>query len=625
MYTVLYDETLLEVFEAEVQPLLLPFECTFIPFDKEALPSLTERTTVFLWLSDTQLYKVLPYAAQNHWLVGFIPHPEMNRAQQAFSVFDAPQDAIDDIVQTEHSVFFDFLLCNSHLVLGSVTVGNPVTMRPMSNLNEPFWVKLKHFFSMAFNFSQMTLKFYKLETDKQNVVQTAALGLTIVNRASSNDFTKQIIKEQEDSLTSINAVILSPRSIVEVLHFLITQILTKHTPSHLLPDYVGHIKTESLKITSSQSIELQIDEQSFVSDTIELVVQKGALSVLGKSRNDKLSTPELTQKESVRLSGLPVGQAIKELADRPLPWIHHEDQDEVKETFLTLRENSKATESYLVLMVLSTLLATIGLFANSAPVIIGAMILAPLMAPIISLSMGVLRQNLDLISVSSKTLITGVFLALAFGTLLTVLTPLQIINDEIGARLSPTILDLGIAIISGIAGAYANARSEVAKSLAGVAIAVALVPPLAVSGIGIGWLDWHVFWGAFLLFMTNLFGIVLAASATFLVMGFSPFHLAKKGILISLVFALVVSIPLTLSFNKMVEEQNVLSALEDWKLKGITLKDIKIRSGNPTTVSVKLLTKQSLEEKEIDDLKLKMETLLDQKIRLEVTTAILRE
>ncbi|MBD3777207.1 MAG: DUF389 domain-containing protein, partial [Thiotrichales bacterium] len=237
-------------------------------------------------------------------------------------------------------------------------------------------------------------------------------------------------------------------------------------------------------------------------------------------------------------------------------------------------------------------------------------------------------QSSDLMSNSLKTLLTGIVLALFCGTFLTWLMPLQSLNAEISARLSPTILDLGVAIISGIAGAYANARSEVAKSLAGVAIAVALVPPLAVSGIGIGWWDWQVFSGAFLLFATNLVGIVLAAAATFLVMGFSPFKLAQRGLLLSLAFVAAVSVPLVLSFDSMVKEQRMVYALEHWQCTSlafpVTLQEVKIRGGSPILVSVKLLAPQALQVSEMDLIKTQLEGVVGEPIRLEATMAIVR-
>jgi uncharacterized membrane protein len=119
-----------------------------------------------------------------------------------------------------------------------------------------------------------------------------------------------------------------------------------------------------------------------------------------------------------------------------------------------------------------------------------------------------------------------------------------------------------VAIISGIAGAYAHAKSEIAKSLAGVAIAVALVPPLSVTGIGIGWGNAQVIYGSFLLFMTNLAGITLAASFTFLILGFSPLKRARKGLVLTSLFLVLITIPLFLSFFKVIEQNKIFKQLQ---------------------------------------------------------------
>ena len=621
-YTIFYDSLQAEVFESEVKPLLEGCECHFIAFNDQSLTDLAESTLVLTWLSDEALSLLLPQAIQQKWPIGFIPHPEMKRAAKAFFVPKKIEEAITRILETETPVSVDMMYCNEQLVLGSVMFGNPDVMAPAARIEESIWNKLKHFGCLAINLSQSHLSPYHIETAKQMVINTAALGIIVVYRPSSSSFSRRVVSEYIEDEVSLHAIIFAPRSIVEVGRFLIASIFSYKTSSSSLPDYLGHIKTEQLTISGSGALDYSIDDKPLSAEQIQITIIENALFVLSSGLPEKLSRQD--QKESVRVSALPKGEAVNELTNRALPWIHHTDQDEVKETFLVLKESARASEAYLVLMVLATLLATIGLFANSAPVIIGAMILAPLMAPIISLSMGVLRQNSDLVTESSKTLFIGIVLALLFGTLLTLMIPLQTINHEIGARLSPTILDLAVAIISGIAAAYANARSEVAKSLAGVAIAVALVPPLAVSGMGVGWLDWEVFSGAFLLFMTNLVGIILAASASFLVMGFSPFRLAKKGILLSAIFVTIVSIPLVLSFTSMVEEQRIVHTLEGWKTNGIEIKEVKTRNGTPTYVSVKLLSDEPLQAQQIDEVKQQMEHLLGQKIRLEATTAVVR-
>lgn len=171
---------------------------------------------------------------------------------------------------------------------------------------------------------------------------------------------------------------------------------------------------------------------------------------------------------------------------------------------------------------LASILAGLGLLMNSASVIIRTMLLAPLMAPIVALAMAGLRRDAQLSYTAATSVGIGIGLALLSTIALAVLFPYRPLTDEIAARLNPSLPDLGVAIVSGAAAAIAKSFSTVAQNLAGVAIAVALVPPLAVAGIGIGWLDWHHTYPALLLFTTNLTGIILAAASTFVALGYSP-------------------------------------------------------------------------------------------------------
>lgn len=620
-YTVLYDAQSSELFENSISAYLDENWATvaFQSIDELTLPNDSQ---VLFWLADSPLYELIPYAVEHNWSVGFLPHPEMTRVYRLFPISKKIEEAVADIKGTQTPVLSDLLYCNGHLVLSSVMLGNSTLMTSASNMDNNIWSKLKYLISMTFHVSKVNLSPYSLKTDKGTVVNTAALGVTFVYRASSSDFTRHLVTETEVDKTTLNAFILAPRSISEVVKFLFSRVFSSKQSHQGLADYIGQIQTRSIHVMGSQAMSFTVDNQSYADEKIDVVVESDVLKVLSQALPKKEESEEL--KESIRISSLPKGQAVKELINRPLPWIHHLDHEEVKEMFVNLKENAQTSESFLVLMVLATLLATVGLFANSAPVIIGAMILAPLMAPIISLSMGVLRQNIDLISTATKTLVVGVLLALSFGVLLTLITPLQTATSEIAARLSPTILDMAVAIISGIAGAYANARSEVAKSLAGVAIAVALVPPLAVSGIGIGWLDWHTFSEAFLLFITNLVGIVLASTLTFLFMGYSPFHLAKKGLVIALGFVVVVSVPLFLSFAKLVDKQQIISKLEGLNIASIELRDVQIKQQTPLYVSATLLSNQNINNQQLGEVKKQIEFELNREIRLESRIAILR-
>ena len=145
-------------------------------------------------------------------------------------------------------------------------------------------------------------------------------------------------------------------------------------------------------------------------------------------------------------------------------------------------------------------------------------------------------------------------IALLAAALITLLFPHKPITEEMRGRLNPTLLDLAVAIIAGIAGAYTKSFKEILQGLAGVAIAVALVPPLAVAGIGIGRWDFYFFGQAFLLFTTNLIGIILAATFTFRVLGYSAAVRSKRSIGFVALFLVLITIPLYFSYSRIVEK-----------------------------------------------------------------------
>jgi len=148
-------------------------------------------------------------------------------------------------------------------------------------------------------------------------------------------------------------------------------------------------------------------------------------------------------------------------------------------------------------------------------VIIGAMLVAPLMTPLIGAGLALVQGNFHLLRVAGKSILLGTLVSIALGILIEVLTPHLELSTEITSRAGPNILDLFIALFAGISAAYAIARPNLSGALPGVAIAVALVPPLTVTGIAIGNLDWLVAEGAAILFLTNMVAIVLGSALVF--------------------------------------------------------------------------------------------------------------
>ncbi|MBC7222935.1 MAG: DUF389 domain-containing protein, partial [Anaerolineae bacterium] len=192
------------------------------------------------------------------------------------------------------------------------------------------------------------------------------------------------------------------------------------------------------------------------------------------------------------------------------------------EVYRALRLGARPNVNYFVLIALSSVIATLGLVQNSAAVIIGAMLVAPLMTPILAISLGIVLGEVGILRSATESALKGVAAAIGIAVFLDLLVPNALPGSEILARTQPSMLDLVIALASGAAGAYAVARKEVAAALPGVAIAAALMPPLCTVGIGLasGW--GAVATGALLLFVTNLVAINLAGSVTFLLLGFRP-------------------------------------------------------------------------------------------------------
>jgi uncharacterized hydrophobic protein (TIGR00271 family) len=177
---------------------------------------------------------------------------------------------------------------------------------------------------------------------------------------------------------------------------------------------------------------------------------------------------------------------------------------------------------FLVLLVLSTVIAAGGLIANSAAVIIGAMIVAPLMTPMMGTAFGIVTGHGRTIFWSVLTVAAGVVTVIALAALMAgVAVGGTNITAEEMARTSPRLLDLIVAIAAGAAGAFAIGREDVSDALPGVAIAVSLVPPLATVGITLAAGENELASGALLLFLTNYVAIVLAAVVVMALMGYN--------------------------------------------------------------------------------------------------------
>ncbi|BAY14501.1 hypothetical protein NIES21_02580 [Anabaenopsis circularis NIES-21] len=235
---------------------------------------------------------------------------------------------------------------------------------------------------------------------------------------------------------------------------------------------------------------------------------------------------------------------------------------EIQQLVAEFFEESTPNNTYLILIIGSCAIATFGLLSNSTAVIIGAMIIAPLMLPIRALAFAALVGNVNLFRQGTIAILFGTLLALLISYSIGLLVNLPSFGSEILSRSKPTLLDLGIAVAAGGISGYAKVNSKISASVAGTAIAVALMPPICVIGLGLAKSDWSLSLGATLLYLTNLLGISLACMLTFLFTGYSPFRRARKVLLWALSLTGVLLIPLTVSFSELFRQAQLETSLK---------------------------------------------------------------
>lgn len=212
---------------------------------------------------------------------------------------------------------------------------------------------------------------------------------------------------------------------------------------------------------------------------------------------------------------------------RAIPQLDRENRVDLVDR---IQSSSQSNFDFTALMGLSTLIATLGLLQDSTAVVIGAMLVAPLMTPLVAIGLAVVQGNRLLLRMALRTVSFGFVLAfvLAFGVAVLASWgggPLaNWPNAQMLARASPGVLDLLVAFASGLAAAYAMGRSNLLSALPGVAIAAALVPPIATAGVATALGEFPLAGGALLLFLTNIVAIILSSSVSLWAVGIRDLH-----------------------------------------------------------------------------------------------------
>jgi uncharacterized hydrophobic protein (TIGR00271 family) len=249
--------------------------------------------------------------------------------------------------------------------------------------------------------------------------------------------------------------------------------------------------------------------------------------------------------------------------------------------------SAKLTQFW-VLLVLASLIAAGGVVGDSTPAVIGAMIIAPLATPIYGVALASVVGSRRHLRDALLLLVSGIVVNILLGMLVALVTfervPLDA-NPQITGRTAPTVLDLGIAVAVGVAGCFALVRRDIVNILAGVAIAISLVPVLAVVGITLGSGRLDLAWGATILFLTNAAAIIVAGVVVFTAAGYQRDAAARgaragrRAKVLIAVFILVLVIPLTVASVRTYRYESWVNATEaaaerwvvgtDWRVTGV--------------------------------------------------------
>jgi uncharacterized hydrophobic protein (TIGR00271 family) len=293
-----------------------------------------------------------------------------------------------------------------------------------------------------------------------------------------------------------------------------------------------------------------------------------------------------------------------------------DDKANEQQTIDQIKRNVVFRGTNIWILIFAILVASVGLNMNSAAVVIGAMLISPLMGPIMGLGLGVGINDLELIKKSAKNLLVMAFISILASAAYFLITPISDAHSELLARTTPTIFDVLIAFFGGMAGIVAGSRSEKSNAIPGVAIATALMPPLCTAGYGIANGNWEYFSGALYLFFINS---VFIAISTFVIVRylryprkkFADDAIEKKVKMYVVIIALATLVPsIYFAYNVVMKSFFVRNASEfvrnEMNFENTYIIDTEYFAETDSTAIQVTLYGEPITEKEIRSVKKKM-------------------
>lgn len=313
-------------------------------------------------------------------------------------------------------------------------------------------------------------------------------------------------------------------------------------------------------------------------------------------------------------------QRLADRVERLRPMLTIEERTGVMQEANNL---ARANTNFMVMIILASILASIGLVQNSAAVIIGAMLVAPLMSPLMGFGAGLALGNIDTMRRSAITVAYGVLTVVLVSSLIGVLFRLPEPTSEMLGRGRPNFLDLMVALASGAAGAFALARRDVPAALAGVAIAAALVPPICTTGLALAIGDTNLMLGAGALSIVNIIGISITAAGVFAAMGIHQEGnvSVNRRMAISFATLLILAIPLVILLRSNYIYLNTANTVEEVieaELTDTDVVDVEIDGLTDMAIVATIRTPHDISNDEMQAIETKLEDDLNRNIDLSI-------
>ena len=419
IYTKSKREFVDKVLELEV---IKSSEIELVEIDDMAEINLNNEDHLLVTGDVNDIKRVMYLAYKEEATLGIIPTSEQKELRATFELpYKVEESVTLALRKCEKQI--DLLFCDEVLVLQEVVIGEvpPLDNFSSSMQKQSLWERTKSFFSVIKKVRHLKHTSFTITTAKENVLKFSAIGAVGVEYNNRTFASKLIANYLKFNDARLSLVVLSPSSIMQYMGYIFQSHILKQTPE-MLPKSVGYIHSHSLYIETKTEQTITIDSQCCMQTPVILETKSEALTLsVGEGFWEKSSKVKEI-KESVKVSHLPSDEEMSSYLGNSIPLFSHASKEQFSALFTNLREESQLNSTFMTLLILATMIATFGLYINSASVIIGAMLLAPLMQPIVGGSMGLLRQDISLLSSASKSvgvgvlavLFTAMFIALCF-------------------------------------------------------------------------------------------------------------------------------------------------------------------------------------------------------------------